>query len=60
VAAERRWQRVSIRRKNQERTITVTARGTSLTAGQLLDSIQPGLQELDRAGTYHVAIGGEI
>jgi len=49
-----------IRRKNQERTITVTARSTSLTAGQLLDSIQPGLQELDLAGTYHVAIGGEI
>ena len=49
-----------IRRKNQERTITVTARSTSLTAGQLLDSIQPGLQALDLAGTYHVAIGGEI
>jgi multidrug efflux pump subunit AcrB len=49
-----------IRRKNQERTITVTARSTSLTAGQLLDSIQPGLQELDLAGIYHVAIGGEI
>ena len=39
-----------IRRKNQERTITVTARSTSLTAGQLLDSIQPGLQALDLAG----------
>ena len=49
-----------IRRKNQERTITVTARSTSLTAGQLLESIQPGLQALDLAGTYHVAIGGEI
>ncbi|MGC2087162.1 MAG: efflux RND transporter permease subunit [Bradyrhizobium sp.] len=49
-----------IRRKNQERTITVTARSTSLTAGQLLDSIQPGLQALDLAGTYRVAIAGEI
>ena len=49
-----------IRRKNQERTITVTARSTSLTAGQLLDSVQPGLQALDLAGTYHVDIGGEI
>ena len=39
-----------IRRKNQERTITVTARSTSLTAGQLLASIQPGLQGLDLAG----------
>src|ERR1700686_893896 len=49
-----------IRRKNQERTITVTARSTSLTAGQLLESIQPGLQALDLAGPYHVTIGGEI
>ena len=40
-----------IRRKNQERTITVTARSTSLTAGQLLESIQPGLQALDLAGS---------
>lgn len=38
----------------------VTARSTSLTAGQLLESIQPGLQALDLAGPYHVTIGGEI
>ena len=49
-----------IRRKNQERTITVTARSASLTAGQLLDSIRPGLQALDLGGGYHVDIGGEI
>ena len=49
-----------IRRKNQERTITVTARSTSLTAGQLLDTIRPGLNEMDMAGGYHVTIGGEI
>lgn len=49
-----------IRRKNQERTITVTARSTSLTAGQLLDSIRPGLRALDLSGGYHIEIGGEI
>ena len=49
-----------IRRKNQERTITVTARSTSLTAGQLLDFVRPGLQGLDLAGGYHIHIGGEI
>jgi multidrug efflux pump subunit AcrB len=49
-----------IRRKNQERTITVTARSMSLTAGQLLDSVRPGLQALDLAGGYHVDIAGEI
>jgi multidrug efflux pump subunit AcrB len=49
-----------IRRKNQERTITVTGRSASLTAGNLLDAIQPGLQALDLTGGYYVAIGGEI
>lgn len=49
-----------IRRKNQERTITVTARSASLTAGHLLESIRPGLQALDLAGGYHYTIGGEI
>ncbi|HEY4918935.1 MAG TPA: efflux RND transporter permease subunit [Xanthobacteraceae bacterium] len=49
-----------IRRKNQERTITITGRSASLTAGDLLKSIQPGLQSLDLAGGYHVDIGGEI
>ena len=49
-----------IRRKNQERTITVTARSNSLTAGQLLDSVQPGLQALDLAGADRVTIAGEI
>ncbi|WP_439375569.1 efflux RND transporter permease subunit [Bradyrhizobium sp. DASA03120] len=49
-----------IRRKNQERTITVTARSASLTAGQLLDSIRPALQSLDLSGGYHIDIAGEI
>jgi multidrug efflux pump subunit AcrB len=49
-----------IRRKNQERTITVTARSTSLTAGNLLESIRPGLQALDLGGGYHTSIGGEL
>jgi multidrug efflux pump subunit AcrB len=49
-----------IRRKNQERTITITGRSASLTAGNLLNSIQPGLQALDLSGGYHVDIGGEI
>ena len=49
-----------IRRKNQERTIIVSARSTSLTAGELLDTIQPGLQALDLGGAYHLSIGGEL
>jgi multidrug efflux pump subunit AcrB len=49
-----------IRRKNQERTITVTARSASLTAGQLLESVRPGLQALDLTGGYRMDIAGEI
>jgi multidrug efflux pump subunit AcrB len=49
-----------IRRKNQERTITVSGRSASLTAGDLLNFIQPGLQALDLSGGYHIDVGGEI
>ena len=49
-----------IRRKNQERTIIVTGRSASLTAGELLAAIQPGLQKLDLSGGYRIEIGGEI
>jgi multidrug efflux pump subunit AcrB len=49
-----------IRRKNQERTLTVSARSASLTAGELLDAIRPGLQTLDLGTAYHLSIGGEL
>jgi multidrug efflux pump subunit AcrB len=49
-----------IRRKNQERTIIVSGRSASLTAGDLLNSIQPGLRALDLSGGFRIVIGGEI
>jgi multidrug efflux pump subunit AcrB len=49
-----------IRRKNQERTIIVTGRSASLTAGNLLNAVQPGLQAMDLVGGYRFAVGGEI
>jgi multidrug efflux pump subunit AcrB len=49
-----------IRRKNQERTITVTGRSAFLTAGNLLKAIQPGLQARDLSGGYRLTIGGEV
>ncbi len=48
-----------IRRKNQERTIIVTAKSRSLTAGELLTSIQDDLDALDLSGGYEVKIEGE-
>jgi multidrug efflux pump subunit AcrB len=49
-----------IRRKNQERTLIVTGRSATLTAGELLATIEPGLTALDLGGGYRVAIGGEL
>jgi len=39
-----------IRRKNQERTVIVSGRSASLTAGNLLRFVQPGLRTLDLTG----------
>jgi multidrug efflux pump subunit AcrB len=49
-----------IRRINQERTVIVSGRSASLTAGNLLNSIQPGLRALDLTGGYSIRIGGEL
>ena len=49
-----------IRRKNQQRTIIVTGRSATLTANELLDNIQPGLQKLALSGGYQISIGGEL
>lgn len=49
-----------IRRKDQRRTITVTAKSSVLTAGEMLASVQPVLDTLDLSGGYEIAVGGEI
>ena len=46
--------------KTRRRTIIVTGRSATLTAAICCESIQPGLQELDLSGGYHIDIGGEI
>jgi multidrug efflux pump subunit AcrB len=49
-----------IRRKNQVRTVIVSAKSASLTAHELLALVQPQLDELDLSGGYSIDIGGEI
>lgn len=49
-----------IRRINQVRTITVSAKSSSLTAGELGDAIAPTLDSLDLSGGYKVTLGGEL
>ena len=49
-----------IRRKNQVRTIIVTAKSESLTAGELYDSVADDLASLDLSGGYRIDVGGEL
>ena len=48
-----------IRRKNQVRTIIVSAKSAALTAAELLAEVQPGLEALDLSGGYDYVIEGE-
>ncbi len=49
-----------IRRKNQVRTITVTAKSENLTAGELYDSVAGDIASLDLSGGYKIEVGGEL
>lgn len=49
-----------IRRINQVRTITVSAKSDSLTAGELGAAIQPTLDSLDLSDGYEITLGGEL
>lgn len=48
-----------LRRENQQRTIKISGKSDSLSAGQLLEFIQPTLDNLDLSGGYQVEIAGE-
>ncbi len=50
----------TMRRKNQVRTITISAKSDSMTAGELLSFVRPKLEDLDLSGGYAMEIGGEI
>ena len=49
-----------IRRKDQQRTITVTAKSDVLTSGELFERVEDKLSKLDLTGGYQLSIGGEI
>ena len=48
-----------IKRFNQQRTITVSAKHQKLKAGELLDALMPALETLDLPPEYHWELGGE-
>ena len=49
-----------LRRKDQQRTIKITAKSNSLSAEELLAFVQPTLDSLDLTGGYKIKIAGEI
>lgn len=49
-----------IRRKNQVRTIIVTAKSKRLTASELYDSVANDISSLDLSGGYKIDVGGEL
>lgn len=55
-----RWTPYHINRRNLERTVTVSAKHVHLTAGQLVDAIQPAIDTLDLPQGYAWEMGGEL
>jgi len=49
-----------IKRFDQQRTITVSAKHQTLKAGELFDALLPAIDTLDLSPEYHWEIGGEL
>ncbi len=49
-----------IQRRNHERTITVSARHPDMTAQELVDRMQPAIEDLPLRPTEAIVLGGEI
>ena len=54
------WQFGRVKRRDQERTLTIQARNPGLPAPELLRAIAPTFDALDLPAGYRVEIGGEI
>jgi multidrug efflux pump subunit AcrB len=53
------WEVSRIKRRNQERTITVSAKHQTLAAAPLFERLRPAIDTLDLATGYRYEIGGE-
>lgn len=54
------WETARIKRRDQERTITVTAKHETMAAADLYDMLLPSLQALDMKNGHRWEIGGEV
>jgi multidrug efflux pump subunit AcrB len=57
---ELHWQYGQIKRRDLERTVTVSAKHPTYFASELLDRILPTLDDLDLPAGFRVEIGGEV
>ncbi len=54
------WDFSRIKRRNQERTITVSAKHSFLKAGELVAALRPSIDSLDLSPGYRWEMGGEL
>ena len=54
------WRFGRIKRRDQQRTLTVEARNLRLTAPDLLEALRPALESLELPAGHRLEIGGEI
>ncbi len=54
------WDVYRIKRRGQERTVTIAAKHQFLKAGQIYDALKPAIDKLDLPPGYHWEMGGEL
>ncbi len=54
------WDLYRIKRRGQERTITISAKHQFFKAAQIYEALKPAIDELDLAPGYHWEMGGEL
>ena len=55
-----KWETARVKRRDQERTITVTAKHETMAAAELYDLLLPDLNDLDMKEGHRWEIGGEV
>ena len=54
------WDFYRIKRRGQERTVTISAKNQVLKAAQIYDALKPAIDNLDLPPGYHWEMGGEL
>ncbi len=54
------WEFYRIKRRGQQRTVTISAKHPTLKAGQIYTALKPAIESLDLPPNYEWALGGEL